>query len=86
MKLTKDQILALKELLNSRGFSTFTSLLSVYREGFDNDDIPSGLADFLERERNIGARVALKGLVKFITDTIETEETKLKDIDNERGE
>lgn len=86
MKLTRDQIFALKDLLTSRGFTVFLPLLSEYRDTYENDETPTNLADFLERERNIGARIALKGLVKFITDTLDTEERKLKDIENEHGD
>ena len=86
MKLTRDQILALRDLLNSRGFVVFLPLLSEYRDTYENDEVPTSLADFLGRERDLGARAALKGLVKFITDTLDTEERKLKDTENEHGD
>ena len=78
LNLTRDQITAGYELLGARGFVVLEDLITFFSSRYENDDVPASLAEAIQRERDIGARIAIRALIPFITDELKTQEKRLR--------
>jgi hypothetical protein len=78
LNLTRDQITAGYELLGARGFVVLEDLITFFSSRYENDDVPTSLAEAIQRERDIGARIAIRALIPFITNELKTQEKRLR--------
>jgi hypothetical protein len=78
LNLTRDQVIAGYELLGARGFVVLEDLVNFFSSRYENDDVPASLAEAIQRERDIGARIAIRALIPFITDELKTQEKRLR--------